>query len=46
MTVDTDEANAWWLWCERGVVIPEYAGEIADRRRLCREWERIGRPLL
>ncbi|WP_226483255.1 hypothetical protein [Natrinema amylolyticum] len=36
---------AWAVYCERGIVTPEYATEIAERRRLCREWAAAGEPL-
>ncbi|NKE36558.1 hypothetical protein GWG54_12155 [Natronococcus sp. JC468] len=42
---DPDLLWAWELWCERGVVVPEYAGEIAALRRITREWDDEDEPL-
>lgn len=39
------EQRAWDLYVERGVVLPEYGSEIAERKAILREWAAIGRPL-
>lgn len=39
---DTDEERAWELWCERGVLSPEFTAEIAERRRIQRCWDTGG----
>lgn len=41
----TTADRAWELYLERGVVIPEYADEIAARRETMHEWATHGRPL-
>ena len=33
------------LFLRRGVVLPEYAEEIAETRKLLAEWDRAGEPL-
>ncbi|AGB38723.1 hypothetical protein [Natronococcus occultus] len=42
---DPELLVAWRLWCERGVVLPGYAAEIAELRRLKREWADEDEPL-
>lgn len=42
---DDPADEAWRLYRERGVVMPEYGDEIAERKALMREWAAIGRPL-
>jgi len=41
----TDADRAWQLYCERGVVLSSYADEIAERKRILREWAAAGRGL-
>ena len=42
---DCGRDRAWELYCERGVIIPEYASEIAARRAVKRQWETEEEPL-
>jgi hypothetical protein len=35
---ETPEERAWMIWCERGVIVPEFASEIVQRRRILRQW--------
>jgi hypothetical protein len=42
---DPELLLAWKLWCERGVILPGYAGEIAELRRIKREWDDADEPL-
>lgn len=37
--------RAWEVYCDRGIIRPGYAKEIAERRRLCREWAVAGETL-
>lgn len=39
------EQEAWELYRQRGVIAPGHAGEIAERRRLQREWDGAGEKL-
>lgn len=41
MTTD----KAWEIYCRRGVIVPGYAGVIAERRRLQHEWSEQDQPL-
>lgn len=38
---ETPEERAWTLWQERGVIVPEFASEIAQRRRIQRQWATV-----
>lgn len=42
---DPDLLVAWELWCERGVVCPGFASEVAELRRIKREWDDEDEPL-
>jgi hypothetical protein len=37
--------RAWEIYCNREIISPGYAAELAHRRRLCREWATAGAPL-
>lgn len=34
----TPAERAWRIWCRRGVIVPGFADEIAERRRVQHEW--------
>lgn len=36
---ETPEERAWRVWCRRGVIVPGFANEIAERRRIQRHWD-------
>lgn len=38
---ETPEERAWTIWCERGVIVPAFAAEIAECRRLQRRWAAV-----
>ena len=42
---DPEVKRAIDLYLERGVIIPEYAGEIAEAKRRLNEWADEGEPL-
>ncbi|WP_199174950.1 hypothetical protein [Halegenticoccus soli] len=45
-TADEREVDiAWQLYLDRGVILPGYAGEIAQRRRILSEWADEDEPL-
>ena len=38
----TPAERAWRIWCRRGIIVPGFAAEIAERRRIQHEWAGIG----
>lgn len=38
---ETPAEQAWTIWCRRGVIVPGFADEIAERRRIQRQWAAV-----
>lgn len=43
--VRTQEQMAWELYKDRGCILPEYRNEIAERKKIVREWAEYGQPI-